>query len=154
MTKRQQDFVVVTGVWGETGGPKELQAVLVSARTYDHSSEVVERLGYVDPDEGRVGRHVWFTWAVDNKHLAQCMAPALVYECIEYKGVTTVRAFVEACYGLNNKGIYDLFEYGIPDALRDEILGFAVEGTITPEPARSAFWTLGFMYGVDSLFNY
>lgn len=157
MTKRQQDFVVVTGVWAnDRGGPKDLQAVLVSARTYEHASDKTVELGHAvsgyetHPSDAR---KVWFVWS-NRISIDQCMAPELVTECVKYQGVTTVRAFVEACYGLNNKGIYALFEYGIPGALRNEILDFAVEGTVTPEPARSAFWTLGLLYGVESLFNY
>lgn len=156
MTKRQRDFVVVTGVWdGRRGGPSDQQAVLVRARTYDHASDKAAQLGYAV--EGATAwretnaRKVWFVWSGDLP-IEQCMAPELVTECIKYQGVTTVRAFVEACYGLNNNGIYALFEYGIPDALRNGIYEFADDNT--PEPARSAFWMLGFMYGVESLFNY
>ncbi len=67
--------------------------------------------------------------------------------------ISTVQQFAEACRGLDNDGIYDLFEDVISDDLRDEIYKIS-DVFDTPEPARLAFNLLGAQYNIESLMNY
>lgn len=58
--------------------------------------------------------------------------------------ISTIAEFVAHARTLDADGIYDLIEYDIPDALRDEILGLA--DPESPEPFRSAMGALGIEY--------
>jgi hypothetical protein len=63
----------------------------------------------------------------------------------------TINEFAEACKTLDSDGIYELFEYCIPQILRDMI--YAMAGDCA-EPARASLNKLGYMFGVESLINY
>jgi hypothetical protein len=65
----------------------------------------------------------------------------------------TVVEFADACRGLSNDGIYDMFEFEIADELRDEIL-LAAGPLDVPEPVRTAFNAIGKHYDIDSLIAY
>lgn len=64
----------------------------------------------------------------------------------------TVAEFAAACQQLDNDSIYDLFEDGISQNLRDQI--YAYSETDSAEPARSALNKIGFIFNVQSLKNY
>lgn len=66
--------------------------------------------------------------------------------------INSVTAFAKACHGKSSDFIYDLFENKLSDDVRDRIYSHAEEGN--PEPARSAFNTIGSLMNVLSLKYY
>jgi hypothetical protein len=80
------------------------------------------------------------------------------------KVLATVEEFVEACKSLDSNAIYELFETGISQELRDKLYEFSrpyassteqhLAGTHTLEPCRDAMYTLGMKYNVQSLIDY
>ena len=64
----------------------------------------------------------------------------------------TVADFAAACKHLDSDDIYNLFEYDIADALRDEIISYAHEDSV--EPVRDAMIRIGRIYSVNSLAHY
>jgi hypothetical protein len=64
----------------------------------------------------------------------------------------TVADFAVACKHLTHEEIYDLFEDGLSDALRDMILSRAVPDSA--EPVREALNNIGRKFSVQSLADY
>jgi hypothetical protein len=64
----------------------------------------------------------------------------------------TVEDFALHCAGLTTDEIYELFENGIYDSLKDEL--YALADTDTPEPCRSAMINIGIKYDIQSLISY
>lgn len=64
----------------------------------------------------------------------------------------TVAEFAAACKHLDSDEIYNLFEYDIADALRDEIISHAPADCA--EPVREALNYIGRMYCVQTLAEY
>ena len=65
----------------------------------------------------------------------------------------TVAEFAEACKTLVNDEVYELFESGISEQLREQIY-YVYEDLETPEPTRSALNAIGLKYSVQSLIDY
>lgn len=66
--------------------------------------------------------------------------------------LNTVTAFAHACRHKTSSEIYNLFEHGISEELRGRIYLHAEQ--TSPEPARSAFNTIGTLMNVPSLKYY
>jgi hypothetical protein len=64
----------------------------------------------------------------------------------------TVADFAAACKHLDSDDIYNLFEYDIADALRDDIISYAT--THSAEPVREALNNIGRTFSVQSLADY
>jgi hypothetical protein len=64
----------------------------------------------------------------------------------------TIAQFAAACINKSHDDIYELFEDGISQALRDLIYMRAENDT--PEPVRSALNNIGFSFNVNSLKDY
>ena len=65
----------------------------------------------------------------------------------------TVAEFAAACKTLVNDEVYELFESGISQQLRDQIY-YVYEDLDTPEPTRAALNAIGAKYNVQSLIDY
>lgn len=64
----------------------------------------------------------------------------------------TVQDFALACKHLTSDEIYDLFESGISQDLRDKIYVHAVDHS--PEPCRSALNEIGARFSIQTLAQY
>ena len=67
--------------------------------------------------------------------------------------ISTLIEFVDACKTLDNEGIYELFDKGVSELLRDHILTSYAEPDCN-EPTRSALNYVGLRYNVQSLKDY
>ena len=65
----------------------------------------------------------------------------------------TVADFAEACKTLVNDEVYELFENGISQKLREQIY-YVYEDYETCEPTRAALNAIGAKYNVQSLIDY
>ena len=68
--------------------------------------------------------------------------------------IDSIHQFAQACQNLSNDDVYDLFEDGITQELRDEIYLTFWTKPDNPEPARSALRQMGYRYSVQSLMDY
>jgi len=64
----------------------------------------------------------------------------------------TIAEFATTCINKSHNDIYELFEFGISQELRDLICMRAENDT--PEPVRSALNNIGFSFNVNSLKTY
>lgn len=62
------------------------------------------------------------------------------------------REFAQACEGMSNEDIYELFEEIISDKLRSKI--YRKFWSFSPEPCRAAMIQLGARYCVQELLDY
>lgn len=67
--------------------------------------------------------------------------------------ITRFSKFLKACKTLDNDGIYRLFEDGISQELRDNIIEDHADENC-PEPTRSAMNALGEKFDIESLKAY
>jgi hypothetical protein len=67
-------------------------------------------------------------------------------------GPTTIREFAAACKDLDRDGIYELFENGIAQGMRDTLYRLAPKDE--PEPVRYALTLIGETFDVQSLIDY
>jgi hypothetical protein len=66
--------------------------------------------------------------------------------------IQTMKQFADACHALSSNEIYELFENGISNELRDEI--YQTFWSISTEPARAALRQLGERYSSIGLLKY
>jgi hypothetical protein len=64
----------------------------------------------------------------------------------------TIAEFAAACKHLEQEEIYELFEDGISQELRDQIYSYSEIDT--PEPVRSALNGIGMIFSVQTLAEY
>jgi hypothetical protein len=64
----------------------------------------------------------------------------------------TIAEFAAACKHLDHEEIYELFEDGISQELRDQIYSYSEIDT--PEPVRSALNGIGMIFSVQTLAEY
>jgi len=67
--------------------------------------------------------------------------------------IDSIEDFVMECEELSHEEIYELFEDGITDSLRDRIIAIC-HNPAHPEPVRFALNVLGRAWEVDSLSEY
>lgn len=64
----------------------------------------------------------------------------------------TLEQFARACQGADSDFVYELFEFGISQELRDSIYALASEES--REPVREAMGVLGARYQIQALIDY
>ena len=70
------------------------------------------------------------------------------------KKLHSIRQFADACVGLSNSDIYELYEREISEELKDEIDCTFWSIKEVPEPCRSALRQMGERYGIRELQEY
>lgn len=65
--------------------------------------------------------------------------------------IKSTSQFAEACRNLTHAEIYELFEDGTTDSVRDHILTFTSN---SPEPVRTGLNIIGRKYKIESLIAY